>query len=91
MSDHHACAYRFRSTDRVLFVGETAARPGRRPVRVYAVFHRHDGWTHLYRTDERDARTVHLVRAAAGDEAEALAAWARQAFGLPAESLTLAA
>ncbi len=78
---------------RMGMVGPSAGRPPRDGGEVWLVFHTAVGWTHLYRIDPRDPRTVHLERAAEGDRVAALRAFALRRLGVaePAVAQRIAA
>jgi len=69
---------------RMGMIGEGAGRRPRERGEVWIVVHAAgvERWTHLYRIDPRDPRTVHLLRAGAGDRAAAFAGWAAEVLGV---------
>ncbi|WP_062015331.1 hypothetical protein [Aureimonas sp. AU4] len=70
---------------RMGWVGEASGRPPRDRGEVWIVCHaagNGERWTHLYRIDPRDPRTVYLERAAPGESVAALRRWALRHLGL---------
>lgn len=78
----HPASLLVRNGDRAMRMGMVGAGSGRRMRdrgEVWIVDHAAgaERWTHLYRIDPRDGRTVHLERAVPGEAVAALRRWAR--------------
>lgn len=73
-----------RQCDLCRYVGRSRRKAldfPRRKGEIWVVLHRGaEEWTHVYRLDARDGRTVHLERFAKGDARAALFAWAEVFF-----------